>query len=519
MRKFSSYGPVSTKTNYYVARTELIDNTCARLLGDDPQEDGDYITVWAPRQTGKTWLLQQVQMKIEATNQYDVAILTMQSAKTAQTAEEVLDILVTDLGRWFGRNDLPAITKWKQLRELFTSDHFDRPVILILDEFDAMPPEFINAFANEFRTIYTHRKNEGEKSSAEKTFLLHGLALIGVRSVLGVENITGSPFNVQRSIHVPNLTADEVDSMFDWYEQESGQKVEQAVVNRLFYETRGQPGLVSWFGELLTEAYNRHEATITAHDFEIALSAGLNLLPNNNILNIISKAKEEPYIETIYELYRTDEKVRFSYDDPNINFLYLNGVIEQSTEDQLNHYVRFASPFVQKRLFNYFSRHFFGNLGRLYDPFEDMSETITDTSLSVPNLMRRYEAYLQKNRARILKNAPRRETDNRVMEAIFHFNLYTWLYQFLSEFEGQVTPEFPTGNGQIDLLLTYANQLYGVEVKSFTNRKQYQIALTQAARYAKQLNQSDIWLVFFVEAVDSDNRQKYEALLIVTQSA
>jgi hypothetical protein len=36
------------------------------------------------------------------------------------------------------------------------------------------------------------------------------MALIGVRAVLGVENVKGSPFNVQRSVHIPNLTHDEV---------------------------------------------------------------------------------------------------------------------------------------------------------------------------------------------------------------------------------------------------------------------------------------------------------------------
>ena len=36
-------------------------------------------------------------------------------------------------------------------------------------------------------------------------YLLHGLALVGVRAVLGIDSDRGSPFNVQRSLHVPNL--------------------------------------------------------------------------------------------------------------------------------------------------------------------------------------------------------------------------------------------------------------------------------------------------------------------------
>ena len=105
------------------------------------------------------------------------------------------------------------------------------------------------------------------------------------------------------------------------------------------------------------------------------------------------------------------------------------------------------------------------------------------------------------------------------MEAIFHFNLYTWLTQFFADFNGRVTPEFPTGNGKIDLLITYAGQLYGLEVKSFVNRTKYQEALGQAARYAQQLQQPAIWLAFFVEIVSDDNRRIFETPYTDTASS
>ncbi len=131
----------------------------------------------------------------------------------------------------------------------------------------------------------------------ERTYLLHGLALIGMRSVLGIENQTGSPFNVQRSLPIPNLTFEEVDSMFHWYEQESGQTVQQAVIDRVFYETQGQPGLVGWLDEQLTEAdFNTDTSKpIDMPFFEQVYGAALYILPNNNILNLISKARREPY--------------------------------------------------------------------------------------------------------------------------------------------------------------------------------------------------------------------------------
>jgi hypothetical protein len=330
--------------------------------------------------------------------------------------------------------------------------------------------------------------------------------------VLGVESQRGSPFNVQRSLHIPNLTEAEVNEMYHWYGRESGQKVEQAVIERVFYETQGQPGLVSWLGELLTETYNEDtEQPITPTKFEEVYSAAINVLPNNNILNIISKAREEPYQDLVLELFKTGEKIPFTYDDAYLNFLYLNGVIDWEQESLTERYVKFPCPFVQKRLFNYFARTLFRDAGQLYAPFEDLSDTITDDDLNVENLLRRYEEYLKKNRAWLFENTPRR-ADLRIYEAVYHFNLYRYLASFLQSYGGQVWPEFPTGNGKADLVLRHAGQVYAIEVKSFSTQYEYNKALPQAARYAQQLGLTEITLALFVEAVDDANRARYEAV-------
>ncbi len=384
---------------------------------------------------------------------------------------------------------------------------WDRPLILFIDEIDTIPPVFLDIVVSQFRELYLDRSSNW----------LHGLTLIGVGTVLGVESQRGSPFNVQRSLHIPNLTEAEVNEMYHWYERESGQTVEQAVIDRVFYETQGQPGLVSWFGELLTETYNEHNPTITARDFEIVFAAATDVLPNNNILNIISKAKQEPYRSFIMELFETGKKTPFKYDDERINFLYLNGVIDREVKDKDKYYVRFSSPFVQKRLFNYFAGATFREMGQLYTAFEDLSDTIMDDNLNVLNLLRRYEKYLKKNRGWLLKDVPRR-ADLRVREAVYHFNLYMYLEKFLRQREAQVWPEFPTGNGKADLIIRYAGQVYAIEIKSFTGAYEYREALGQAACYGQQLGLTEITLALFIEAVDDANRAKYEAAYVDTET-
>jgi len=507
MRKFSSYGSVSKKLHYYVPREELITQACRQLVGEDMDDGGHYITIWAPRQCGKSWIMREVLWRLWEDNRFHVLKLNLEHLKMMKDADRIAAAVGGELNSLLSIGNI-SVKGMDDFHTLFLKGVMKKPLILIMDEFDALTEEAIAGFAGIFRNIYNIRR-EDPASSKGKRYLLHAVALIGVRAVLGVENVKGSPFNVQRSVNIPNLTDEEVSAMFGWYEQESGQKVEQEVTDSVFYETRGQPGLVSWFGELLTETYNKTPGEpITMRHFRYVFRMAVKALPNNNVINIISKAKQTPYREVVLELFRTDQKVAFAFDDPDLNFLYMNGVIDtEETDDDL--YVRFSSPFVQKRLFNYFSRELFPDMGKVFEPFDDLADIFTENGLRIGNLILRYEKYLRKNREWLLKDAPRR-SDLRVTEAVYHFNLYQFLKGFFANEKVRVWPEFPTGNGEIDLIIEYEGTRYGLELKSFTNDRNYRESLKQAARYGKSLKLSVIWLIVFVEDIPDEYREKYE---------
>ena len=137
--------------HFCVPRRELVE-TCVEQLVGAPDKGGHYFTMWAPRQTGKTWLMRQAKKEIE-------------------------------------------------------SRYADRFIV----------------------------------------------GAMSVQGVLGADSPRRSPFNVQRSLHVPNFSDDEVAELFRQYQAESGQEAQPAVVGEVLRVTRGQPGLIGWFGELLTE--------------------------------------------------------------------------------------------------------------------------------------------------------------------------------------------------------------------------------------------------------------------------
>lgn len=508
MRRFCSYGPVNKRLHYYVPRTELLAFGKQQLLGHNFADGGHYMTVWAPRQRGKTWLMGNILWELQEDERLDVLKLNIQHLQGETRKEYVL----RNLGQRIKDGlelEFPDTDTDHKFERLFSPTVLRKPLILIIDEFDALEPEIIGHIVRIFRNIYITRQ-ESPQPTHEKPYLLHGVALVGVKAVLGVDNRSGSPFNVQRSLSVPNLTYDEVNSMFQWYIEESGQQIEQAVIDRLYYVLQGQPGLTSWLGELLTETYNSGQPTITMKDFTGIYNAAIYALPNANVMNLVSKANEEPHRELVLRVFETDEKIPFDYNNPSVAHLYLNGVIDEEIDHEAGkRYIKFPSQFVQERLFGYFAHMLYQDMDRLYNPFMDLSDTITETTINLKNILRLYEAYIHKNKDWLFKQAPRRKSDLRIMEATYHFTLYMYLKKFMYK-RGDVLPEFPTGNGKVDLLLLHNQQRYVLELKSYKDTFELKQAIHQVANYGQSLGLTEVTLVMFVESVPTEVRQQLE---------
>ena len=159
MRQFSSYGPVNEKCHFCVPRQELVENCVSQLTGAS-DEGGHYFTIWAPRQTGKTWLMRQARKAIEerSPEQFIVGTMGMQGVimEDDDPPEKFLKQVPLLLWETFrtDRDDPPR--DWQQFQELFTkkSGLFERPVILFIDEFDALPRRVIDQLVSLFRDMY-----------------------------------------------------------------------------------------------------------------------------------------------------------------------------------------------------------------------------------------------------------------------------------------------------------------------------------------------------------------------------
>jgi len=506
VRRFHSYGPVDERRHFTVPRKELVDSCLKDLVGD-PEEGGHYFTVWGPRQTGKTWLVHRVKREIEARYGDAFAVHCASLGRTRgmryerqERSEELslpqglADVLEDELP------GSPRLSTWKDFYRLFSKEHgrWDRPLILFIDEADTTPPLLLDLMVNQFREMYL--KREGNR--------LHGLALAGVHAVLGAESERGSPFNIQRSLRVPNLTRGEVEDLYRQYQEESGQAVDPAVVEGVYEATRGQPGLVSWLGELLTEKYNPgREKKIGIRLWEEVYQAALTKEWSNNVLNLIKKARG-PYSDYVLELFVKSD-LPFSVRADWCGYLHLNGIVDETEmegpDGKKARVCRFSSPFVQKCLYDAFTMDWVGDRLPILalDPLDTLADVFDKPELDVPALLQRYKGYLRRLKTEGVdpwKDQPRR-ADLRLTEYVGHFHLYFWLQNAVGR-RCAVAPEFPTGNGRVDLHLRCKGKQGIVEVKSFRDRADLEDSKGQAARYARKLNLSAISLAVFVPVED-----------------
>ncbi len=519
MRQFSSYGPVDARHHFCVERWELV-NQCVNQLVGEPDEGGHYFTIWAARQTGKTWLMRQVMQEVPKRfgDKFTLVSFSLGGLRGMQFSPTEQDDMPRRLSEIFEEYlpGNPNVTTWQEFRLLFTKGNlFDQPLILLIDEVDTVPLALLDLLVAQFRELYLYRENNW----------LHGLALTGVRAVIGIESQRGSPFNVQRSLHVPNLTHEEVVEMYQQYQTETGQAIDSIVVEKVYEVTRGQPGLVSWFGELLTETYNltppypflqggKKIAVLEPIEWptwRLVWHKSRFVEPNNTIMNLIAKVKMEEYQGFLANLF-TGTDIPFYFHNPLHNYLYMHGIISPETIEEENgellEICRFTSPFIQDCIYQALGNEFVAKNPTVLalHPLDGLDDVFDSPVLNLPALLQRYKDYLARLKAKGInpwKLQPRRETDIQLTEAVGHFHLYAWLQQAIGHY-CMVSPEFPTGNGKVDLHIRHENKQGLIEVKSFVDTKRLKKDKPKTADYAKQLGLSEVTMAVFIPVLDED---------------
>ncbi len=173
---------------------------------------------------------------------------------------------------------------------------------------------------------------------------------------------------------------------------------------------------------------------------------------------------------------------------------------------------RFSSPFIQDCLYYALGDEFVGDEIPILplQPLDNLADVFEGACFNLPALLTRYKDYLARFKAQginLWKEPPRRKTDLKLTEAVGQFHLFTWLWDAVGR-RCAVSPEFPTGNGKVDLHLQCGSLRGIIEVKSFVDSYQIKHDRLQAADYAKSLSIDSVTIALFIPVLEETVLEK-----------
>lgn len=255
MRFFNTAGPVDAARHYTLPPLSRIDlDDVLQLI-----EQQKYFVLHAPRQTGKTSVLLALMALLNRGERYrclyaniegaqayrgnvDAALRTvvMQLATAAEVYlgdRRVKDWALEAVREQSGGGMLAAtLTRW--------SLESDLPIVLLLDEVDALVGDALISLLRQIRAGYTQRPR-----AFPQTIVLCGVRDVRDYRIHGPDQevITGgSAFNIKaESLRLGNFSREEVSALYQQHTAETGQVFADGVLNRVWDLTRGQPWLVN----------------------------------------------------------------------------------------------------------------------------------------------------------------------------------------------------------------------------------------------------------------------------------
>ena len=515
MRHFGTEGRLYLEDNYIVRRTEETVDFINRI------KQGKYIVLFAPRQTGKTTFFQ---LALDTLTDEDLTYFPIQlnfeeyenytsTDFYGALSEDICDEIEVIFQR---RGSVPSealtqflgetqITDHVAMRRFFTQlarllgEHFGivQKVVLIIDEFDAIPQGAVKGFLRSLRRIYL----------SGRTRCPHSVGIVGIKNIIQLNyDRSISPFNIQQEFHLPNFTLEQVQELFAQYTDEVGQVFAPETITAIHKQTAGQPVLVSRFGQILTEEMGLPKTEpITMEHFTTA-HAQLLQERNTNIDHLTTNVRKDPRFEKILMRITADEDgILFNIDDDHISELATYGVIKRGTDGLCE----IANPIYFYRILSAFKPAVNG-LEQEYLPEDSVSDFggyLTSTGqIEMVALLDNFRDFIARAGFKIL------QVPETPQESVGRHLLLAYLDAFVRRIGGMMHIEAQTGRGRMDILITHNRQKYIVETKVWRGEKRYQTGKQQLAAYLKLEGVAEGYYVVFDHRKEAEPRVETETL-------
>ncbi len=369
-----------------------------------------------------------------------------------------------------------------------------RPLVLFLDEIDALSGEVLVSVLRQLRDGYGKRPGHFPWS----------LCLCGMRDVRDYKLASGgserlnsaSPFNIKdESLTLLNFTAEEVAELYAQHAAETGQVFLPEAVSLVFEQTEGQPWLVNALARQAVDVLvtDRTQPIGPEH---IAEARELLIQRRDTHLDSLAERLREPRIRRIIEPMLIGSVP--SMDIMNDDLVYARDmglVAERPVLRIANSIYRELIP----RALTFAMQAFL--------PHQTAWYVRPDKTLDMPAMLRAFQRFFAENSEAWLGRYDYHEAGP-------HLMLMAFLQRIVNG-GGSIQREFALGSGRADLLVAFHGERFALELKVRKSDRTLQEGLDQLGRYLDRLGMQEGYLILFDRSSrPSDSAQRSGAPFI-----
>ncbi|MFN7918978.1 MAG: ATP-binding protein [Bryobacteraceae bacterium] len=254
MKHFCTAGPIKADIHYNIPPLGRIDRAEVEGLIDAQR----YFIMHAPRQTGKTSALLSLMKALNEAGRYKALYINIEGAQAnrddAAGAMRAILSVIASRAKGFIGDPYPDEIRARVLEQGGGTDalrlmlqewaaHSPQPIVLMIDEIDALVGDNLISVLRQLRAGYADRPE-----SFPQSIILCGVRDLQDYRIHGTKEVItgGSAFNVKAaSLRIGDFTPADVRNLYEQHTAETGQVFEEAVYDLVWTYTRGQPWLVN----------------------------------------------------------------------------------------------------------------------------------------------------------------------------------------------------------------------------------------------------------------------------------
>jgi hypothetical protein len=413
-------------------------------------EQQNYFVIHAPRQTGKTTLLNMMAQKLTTEGRYTALRFSIEvsrpfSKNVAAAVTAALSALQRAAKAFLPESLRPPDELFQKISDPPTgllyvfgewAQQSPRPLVIFIDEIDAIEDDALISVLHQLRDGYTQRPQN----------FPHSLALIGMRDVreyrarLRPERESmgsASPFNIKTdSLILGNFCLEEVKRLYQQHAEETGQIWAEEAVTRAYDLTQGQPWLVNALARQIVErdVPDRSVAITAAH---VNAAKEAIILKRDTHLDSLAERLHEPRVRRVIEPVLIGS---FTGADVYNDDLLYAADLGLTTRPPAP--IKIANPIYAEVIPRTLSYVLQSNL-----TIEPQWYVMPDGRLDITKLLTDFQQFYRRHSEMWLERYEYKEAGP-------HLILYAWLQRVVNG-GGQLNRESALGTGRADLLIEW----------------------------------------------------------------